>query len=167
MLNLFFSLFKVIPTAFVTGDHLNFKPKFGFLQLTSNPMKHSPVIITYASTPTEIYVLIEDEDDFAHFRRMQEDLQQEFSTATKHSPTYCSSPIAGNIIRMQTFIYSFTINYFIYNLFVKYNFLSQVTLMLSNLKEGNGTEFSLRCTSMTNYSYFTSIRAFDSWFFQQ
>ncbi len=71
-----------------------FKPKFSLLELKKNPLKHANVFITKAAHPRAIYVRIQDEE-MLRYHQMQNDLQEEFRTATIESHSYCPTPIVG------------------------------------------------------------------------
>ncbi len=72
-----------------------FKPKYCSEDLKSNPVKHASVIITRATQPGEIYVQIDDQE-LSLYHQMQKDLQNEFHSASKSSPSYCSAPVPGS-----------------------------------------------------------------------
>jgi len=65
-----------------------FQPKFGSLGMLSDEFKNSGVIITNVIHPDHLYIKLVDQD-FPLYHKMQEDLQQEFVSATNKSPSYC------------------------------------------------------------------------------
>ena len=75
--------------------NMKFQPKYKPSDLLLNPLKFAVVLITKAAQPSFVYIRIEDED-LLRYRLMQEQLQFEFSTATKQSPSYSPSPAIGN-----------------------------------------------------------------------
>jgi len=79
-------------TELTTNDKL--KPKYGPMEVQSKALKYAAVIITNVIHPGHLYVQVVDQD-VPLFHQMQIELQQEFSSATKQSASYCSSPNFG------------------------------------------------------------------------
>jgi len=79
-----------------SATNMKFQPKYRPSDLQLNPLKFAAVLITKAAQPNFVYIRIEDED-LHRYRLMQEQLQLEFSTATKQSPSFSPSPAIGNI----------------------------------------------------------------------
>ena len=75
-----------------------FKPKFGLTELLSSPLENAVVIITKAAHPSFVYVQVEDEE-LARYRLMQQELNEEFHTATNQSSSYTPSPTVGKLNR--------------------------------------------------------------------
>ena len=73
-----------------------FKPKFGLTELLSSPLENAVVIITKAAHPSFVYVQVEDEE-LARYRLMQQELNEEFHTATNQSSSYTPSPTVGKL----------------------------------------------------------------------
>ncbi len=71
-----------------------YKPKFSRLDLKFSPIHYASVIISKALHPRAVYVRIDD-DEVPLFRRMNNELQQEFGTATPGSYSFCSLPLIG------------------------------------------------------------------------
>jgi len=78
-----------------SATNMKFKPKYRPSDLQLNPLKFAAVLITKAAQPDFVYIRIEDED-LHRYRLMQEQLQLEFSKATKQSPSFSPSPAIGN-----------------------------------------------------------------------
>jgi len=70
------------------------KPKFGDKGPRSNLIKNSPVIITKAASPKDIYIQLLDEE-YPLYCKMKDELQKEFHSATFQSASFCSSPVIG------------------------------------------------------------------------
>lgn len=81
---------KLLPTN--TAKNSSFKPKLGNNQ--SDPPKYSAVFITNIVHPNHMYMQLDDKD-LPSYHHMLEELQKEFCTATKQSPSHCPSPVAG------------------------------------------------------------------------
>ena len=79
-----------------SATNKKFQPKYRPSDLQLNPLKFAAVLITKAAQPDYVYIRIEDED-LHRYRLMQEQLQLEFSTATKEFPSFSPSPAIGNI----------------------------------------------------------------------
>lgn len=73
-----------------------FKQKFGFSRALSDGLIYSPVIITNMIHPGHLYIQLVDQD-LPLYHQLQEDLQEEFFSVTKQSPSYCPTPTAGTI----------------------------------------------------------------------
>ena len=71
-----------------------YKPKYGPSDVESGCIQYAAVLIKRMIHPNHLYLQIEDQD-LPLYHQMMEDLQQEFSEATKQSPSYCSSPVIG------------------------------------------------------------------------
>ena len=81
-----------IKTELTINDKL--KPKYGPVEVQSKALRYSAVIITNVIHPGHLYVQVVDED-VPLYHQMQIDLQQEFSSATKQSASYCPSKTFG------------------------------------------------------------------------
>ena len=86
-----------------------YKPKFSRLDLKFSPIRYASVIISKALHPRAVYVRIDD-DEVPLFRRMMNELQQEFGTATPGSDSFCSSPLIGSYFNSIHFIQLFLIS---------------------------------------------------------
>ena len=74
-----------------------YKPKFSRLDLKFSPIRYASVIISKALHPRAVYVRIDD-DEVPLFRRMMNELKQEFESATPGSESFCSSPLIGSYL---------------------------------------------------------------------
>lgn len=74
---------------------IKYKPKFSRSELLSNQMKYAEVFIVRAVQPRAIYITIDD-DDLPRYHQLHRDLQLEFQSANRQSPSYCPSPRIGN-----------------------------------------------------------------------
>jgi len=72
-----------------------FKPKFGSWELDCKPIEYAAVRITEMTSPSYIYLQIEDEDIY-HYHQMTKELDEEFHFANIRSETYCPSPVVGS-----------------------------------------------------------------------
>jgi len=88
-------------------NNYKLKPNFGPMELQSKAPKYSAVI-TNVAHPAHLYVRIVDED-VPLYHQMQLELQQEFTSATKQSASYCPSPTFGTFF----YFYYFSKNNFI------------------------------------------------------
>lgn len=75
-----------------------FEPKFGSSGVLSGGHKYSPVIISNMVHPGHLYIQFVDQE-FPLYHQMQEDLLEEFGSATNQSLSYCPTPAAGIIFR--------------------------------------------------------------------
>jgi len=85
------------PTPFISKEFSIvkvLKPKYGVLELRSNPPKFATVLITKAASPKDMYIQIED-NDLRRYHLMQKDLQEEFRSVTTLSDSYCRKPVIG------------------------------------------------------------------------
>ena len=89
-----------------------FKPKFGLTELLSSPLENAVVIITKAAHPSFVYVQVEDEE-LARYRLMQQELNEEFHTATNQSSSYTPSPTVGKLNRnYKSILFTFILTFF-------------------------------------------------------
>jgi len=72
-----------------------YKPKYGYWDLESNPPEHLAVFISEITAPNYVYIQIEDKD-VPRYQQLLKELQAEFSSATRQSASFCPLPIIGS-----------------------------------------------------------------------
>ena len=76
------------------------KTKFGPFELKP---KHSNILITKAVQPRFVYVQIDDDHSRHMFAKLQKELQEEFSSVTDQSDSFCQSLVIGSYIKFLFF----------------------------------------------------------------
>lgn len=83
------------PSPVIETPTKKYKPKYGQYQVKFEPLQHFAAIITSSTTPSQVYVQVQDED-LPRYRQMQQDLAVEFEGATAESESYSPSPSIGS-----------------------------------------------------------------------